>query len=104
MDAVAAYARTNGWMVAHFAAGGTASGRAFTTPTRYDGSGFPDLTMVRGSRIVFAELKRKGVRRISESQEKWMVSLIRVESDNPGVEYHLWNPLDWPSIERTLKR
>lgn len=104
MDAVAAYARTNGWLVAHFAAGGTASGRAFTTPTRYDGSGFPDLTMVRADRLVFAELKRKGVRALGDNQQAWSVALIGLEAANPGVEWHLWNPLDWDKIERTLRR
>ena len=104
MDAVADYANTNGWLVAHFAAGITASGRAFTTPTRYDASGFPYLTMVRGARIVFAELKRKGVRALSDTQQIWSRALIQAETGNPGVEWHLWNPLDWDEIERTLRR
>ena len=104
MDAVAEYARTNGWLVAHFTAGKTMSGRAFLTAARYDGSGFPDLTMVRRNRIVFAELKRKGVRSVSAGQQVWARALIGLEDDNPGVEYHLWNPIDWDKIERTLKR
>lgn len=55
--------------------------------------GFPDCTMVRGDRIIFAELK--GVRgKVSEAQEAWLSDLAEA-----GVETYLWRPEAWLSGE-----
>lgn len=95
-DAVVDYARTQGWMVAHFRNSMTAAGR-HATAVAYDGAGFPDLVLVR-DRVVFAELKsQRG--RATGRQHMWLNEL-----NAAGVETHLWRPSDWPDIERTLAR
>lgn len=54
-------------------------------------AGFPDLVMVRGDRIVFAELKAKrGI--LEESQREWLSAL-----EKAGGEVHIWREhIDWP--------
>jgi hypothetical protein len=85
-------------------------------------AGFPDLTMVRGPRLVFAELKaEKG--RLALAQAEWLDALLDVtraveivvqESEGaraagydvprPRVDVFVWRPSDWPVIEEALKR
>jgi hypothetical protein len=90
-------------------------------------AGYPDLTLVRGVRLIFAELKaEKG--RVSEAQETWLDCLRRVavavngiaapardavaglprdvaESYMvPSIEVYVWHPSDWSTIERVLAR
>ena len=56
----------------------------------HTGVGYPDLTMVRGSRLVVAELKsRRG--RLRPGQLEWLTGIAAV----PGCEGHLWRPRDW---------
>jgi len=76
-----------GWMVYHSYAS-----------RRSDGAGFPDLVMVRGGRVIFAELKydrghadwdeRRPKRRgkVSEAQQEWLDALSNVF----GVECYVW--------------
>jgi hypothetical protein len=60
-------------------------------------AGFPDLTLVRGDRLVFVELKaEKG--RITEAQKVW---LKRLEAT--GVECYLWRPSDYDTMLKTLE-
>lgn len=61
--------------------------------------GYPDLTLVRGERLIFAELKSmKGA--VSADQDGWLDALRGV-----GVEVYVWTPADWYSgeIERVLE-
>ena len=76
-----------GWMVYHS-----------YDSRRSDGAGFPDLVMVRGGRVIFAELKydkgyadwdeRRPKRRgkISDAQQEWLDAL----GDVFGVECYVW--------------
>lgn len=58
--------------------------------------GFPDLVMVRKSRLIFAELKsEKG--KLSKEQETWLASLRLT-----AVEVYCWRPSDWSEIQRVL--
>lgn len=98
-DALVKFLQKKGWMVMAIAPGSVRSGRLVTN-MRYDGNGWPDLTAVRRERMALIECKRKGVRALREDQQKWQLALIRLEDENPGIEYHLFNPLDWDSIER----
>lgn len=51
--------------------------------------GFPDLVLVRGSRVIFAELKReKG--RTEPEQVAWLEALLLA-----GLEIYVWRPSDW---------
>lgn len=84
--AVIEYAQLNGWAVYH------------THFSRHSQAGYPDLTLVRGRRLVFAELKT-ATGRMSAEQQQWLNRLALT-----GVETFLWRPADWPVIERELGR
>lgn len=90
------YARLKGWRVAHFRPAQRRDG-AWMTPVAADGAGFPDLCMVRRGRLVFAELKRKGVRKVRDEQAAWLDAL-----DGAGIETYVWNPLDWDRVQELL--
>ena len=55
--------------------------------SKWSERGFPDLTMVRPPRVIFAELKTARGRR-SIHQDEWAELLLV----SPAVEYHLWRP------------
>ena len=60
-------------------------------------AGFPDLVMVRGARVVFAELKtEKG--KIEPEQAKWLKLL-----EPTPVEQYLWRPSMIDEIVRILR-
>lgn len=61
--------------------------------------GWPDLAMVRGERLLFAELKKQDGR-ISPEQREWLAVLSGV----PYVEVYVWRPSDWPEVLRVLDR
>jgi len=97
LDSVVELAHLFGWRVAHFRPARTAHG--WRTPVAADGAGWPDLTLVRGDRLIFAELKsRRG--RLSDEQQAWLDVLGAVG------EVHVWRPEHWSngSIEQTLRR
>jgi hypothetical protein len=82
--AVIEYAEKCGWMV-------------YSVPDsrRATSRGYPDLTMVRGSSLIFAELK-KWNGSVSADQRKWHHALYH------RAEVYTWRPSDWPEIERVL--
>src|SRR5262245_30603180 len=84
--AVLDLARLRGWRCYH------------THDSRRSAAGYPDLTLVRGRRLLFVELKRRGGRP-TPAQAAWLADLAAV----PGVEVHLWRPADWPAVESTLR-
>lgn len=61
-------------------------------------AGFPDLVLVRGDRLLAAELKRERGYPTPE-QRQWLAALGAVTD----VSAHLWRPRDWPEIEETLR-
>jgi hypothetical protein len=65
--------------------------------SRRSPAGFPDLVMVRGRRVIFAELKREG-EKPTEEQQRWLEALAATDA----VETYLWRPSDWPEIEQAL--
>lgn len=88
------YADLKGWRVYH------------THDSRRSDEGFPDLVMVRGQRLVFAELK-SATGRLRPEQQEWIVALQRAQHpvdrmghDEPGV--YVWRPTDWDSIVEVL--
>ena len=87
-QAVVDLARATGWFVYH------------THDSRRSAPGFPDLTMVRGNRLIFAELKtEKGF--LTHAQEDW---LGRLEATcHRGLGVYVWRPSDWPDIETLLR-
>jgi len=70
----------------------------------YTATGYPDLTMVRGSCVVFAELKReKAPRKLSVAQQKWHDVLDGVSGFSAGVvKVYIWRPSDWDEIVKVL--
>jgi len=60
--------------------------------------GFPDITLVRPPRLIFAELKTdKG--KLSVHQAKWLWELRKV----PGVEVYIWRPRQIEKIAEILR-
>ncbi len=83
---VVSWARWWGWLV------------YFTHDSRGSPPGYPDLTLTRAGRLIFAELK-SGAGTLSQDQRRWRTALQAV----PGAEYFLWRPADWSEIEAQLK-
>lgn len=83
---VEAIARVHGWLAYH------------THDSRRSQAGFPDLTLVRDGRIVFAELKSE-TGRLRPEQREWLEQLGR------ATEVWVWRPSDYLSgeIERVLR-
>ena len=80
------YAGLAGWMIYH------------TYDSRRSQPGFPDLVLVRGDTVIFAELKSdKG--KTTADQDHWLYSLDQVQS----VAVNLWRPKDWSEIEKVLR-
>ena len=80
-------AKLNGWRVYH------------TFDSRRSEPGFPDLVMVRGGRLIAAELKSE-TGRPTRAQVDWLRDLEAVES----VETYLWRPSDWEQVCEKLGR
>lgn len=64
------------------------------------GVGYPDLTMVRRGRVVFAELKRsrRSSYKATPEQVEWMAALEQV----PGATVALWTPEDYDRVVDVL--
>ncbi len=75
---VVSWARWWGWLV------------YFTHDSRGSPPGYPDLTLTRAGRLIFAELK-SGAGTLSQDQRRWRTALQAV----PGAEYFLWRPADF---------
>lgn len=69
-----------------------------THDSRRSAAGFPDLVLVRGDRLVAAELKSERGRPTPE-QRQWLAALGQVTT----VDAHLWRPSSWPDIEEALR-
>ena len=69
-----------------------------TLDSRGAAAGFPDLVMVRGPRLVMAELKSERGR-LTEPQEAWLAELGAVQT----LDTFEWRPADWPAIEEALR-
>lgn len=85
-----------GWRSAHFRPGRTK--RGWRTAVMGDGAGWPDLLLLRGPRLVVAELK-VGRRKPTPAQLAWLEAFGAV-----GAEAYLWHPGDWGEIEKVLGR
>ena len=83
------------WRVAHFHKVQNKQGR-WLTPVAADGGGWPDLVLVKGPHLIFAELKADG-KQLQLEQAIWKDAL-----EKAGAEFHCWKPADWNSIEYTL--
>lgn len=84
-DLVVKHAKKNGWKVFR-----VRQGKAGWNL----GSGWPDLTLVRDGRLVFAELKRED-KWLEPEQEEWYIELSAVSLKGNTVEVYVWRPSDW---------
>jgi len=98
---VIALAHANLWRVAHFR--GVRIQRRdgsshFATPVQADGTGYPDLHLVKpqAGRSVVAELKSESGR-TTDAQEDWL-AWIRAA----GHEAYCWRPSQWDEIREVL--
>jgi hypothetical protein len=83
-----------GWRWTHFRPG--RSTRGWRTPI--SGSpGYPDLTCVRGDRILWPELKAEAGR-LSQEQANWLAAL-----GSAGGSVHVVRPSDWSMLEEVLR-
>lgn len=69
-----------------------------THDSRRSNPGFPDLVLVRGTRLVFAELKTDAGR-VSEVQWSWLNALYEAER-----EVYVWRPRDLRTVKQVLGR
>lgn len=95
MRTVTELAELLGWSWVHFRPARTIHG--WRTPISGPmGAGWPDLLMVRGDRLIVAELKRDGAKPTHEQ--------VRVLDLLAGVaEAHVWRPADWSAVEVALR-
>ena len=89
--------RVLGWRSAHFRAAQTAHG--WRTPVQGDGKGFPDLILLKGTRLVVAELKADKAPKPRPEQEDWLVAFRCL----PGAEVFIWRPKDFEDIAKILR-
>jgi hypothetical protein len=90
MAAVVAFAALHKWKVFH------------PFDSRKSAPGWPDLALVRGGRLVLAELKTES-ERVSSAQAEWLERLRAVAANSAGaVTVHLWTPAAWGEIEHVL--
>jgi hypothetical protein len=72
----------------------------FTWNSLHSPMGYPDLTLVRGTRLIFAELKSpKG--RVTPAQQGWLTALEAVQTP-PLVA--VWRPADLDRVLDLLTR
>jgi hypothetical protein len=96
MDQVTQLAEIRGWSWAHFRPAMTTKG--WRTPVSGPlGKGWPDLVLVRGTQLYFAELKRDRKSPMKEAQ--WAVMAVL----NQPAPYFIWTPDDWDAIETALQ-
>lgn len=100
MAQVTQLAEIRGWSWAHFRPAMTAKG--WRTPVSGPlGKGWPDLVLVRGKQILFAELKRDGAKETPE--QRHVLNLLAEAHPEAGNGIVVWRPRDWDRIEYTLR-
>lgn len=89
---VEAMLRANGWRFYH--APDNRPGR--NGAVQNIRAGYPDLTAVRGSRLIYAELKRE-TGKTTPDQDSWLADLAAA-----GAECYVWRPSDAPALGAIL--
>jgi hypothetical protein len=105
---VEALARFYGWLVYHPPDNRPVDGRGRRQRTT---RGFPDLTLVRGAELIFAELKRDTTYPDAD-QRAWLDALRQVADavdwaagvDGPAINVYVWRPRDFDDVQARLAR
>lgn len=90
------YSQVTGWKRVHFRPLRRESGK-WETPLEGD-VGYPDWTLVRRERLVFAELK-SATGTFTQGQPEWLDALRGVS----GIEVYVWRPADIDDIRKILR-
>ena len=90
------FAALHGWRTAHFRPARTKDG--WRTAVSGQGKGFPDLVLLKDSRIIIAELK-VGYGKCTKEQLNWIFAWERTPA-----KCFIWRPEDWPLIEKELSQ
>ena len=84
-----------GWRVLHQRPCKTAKG--WRSVVQGD-AGYPDLTLAKNGRVIFAELKsQRGV--VEFEQARWLAA---IEGEKPGNAPYIWRPRDLDTIKMVL--
>lgn len=67
-----------------------------TWDSRNSPAGFPDLIMLKGKRMIIAEIKVGAP--LSAEQYFWLLAFLKITD-----EVYLWTPEDWEEIEQILR-
>jgi hypothetical protein len=74
-----------------------------THDSRRSQPGFPDLVLVRGPELIFAELKAaRG--RVRPDQQEWIAALSAVAAIAHHVDVYVWRPADFDEVHARLAR
>jgi hypothetical protein len=68
----------------------------YVRDSRGSPSGWPDLVLAKSETVLFRELKAGGT--LTADQADWGEALVAA-----GLDWQVWTPSDWPTIEATLK-
>ena len=90
-------AEYNGWLWMHVNRMGDPTGTWRTPVTGPLGKGWPDLVLVRGRQLIFAELKREKMT-LSSFQRDVYITLSN------AAPFYVWRPSDWNEIVSVLAR
>lgn len=72
--------------------------RYHTHRSDFSPAGFPDETLARPPRLIFAELKSP-TGKLSPAQQEWLDTLNQI----PGIEVYVWRPADLDHVVRILR-
>lgn len=96
-------AALHGWRRAHFRPARVKDRRTgketWRTPVQGDGVGFPDLILLRGDRLIAAELKSDTADDPPAEQVAWLEAFGAA-----GAETYVWRPADLEEVARLLAR
>lgn len=95
-EQVTGLANLHGWNWMHILPGLNERGRYRTPVSGSLGAGWPDLVLVKGDRIVFAELKSEGGRVTGLQQQ--VLDILGASR----CEVYVWRPSDWDLISELL--
>lgn len=91
MDATIELAQWRKWRTFHVRPGRKLNG-SYVTAVQGDGVGWPDLLLLRGKRVIVAELKSERGR-LTRAQQEWLDAW----RETGFIETHVWRPGDWTS-------
>jgi hypothetical protein len=85
-----------GWRVLHVRPARKQDGR-WMTPVQGNGVGFPDLLLIRGTRLLVSELKAERGR-LTPAQQAWLEAFA-----GAGIETHIWRPAQLEELVEVLR-